>query len=345
MPSTQKALFLEKKFGSLVLNETEIYKPGPGQVLIKIQATSLNPVDWKIQKYGVFVENYPAILGTDVAGDVEEVGEGVTEFKKGDRVFTQGQFKNDLASFQQYTLAGASILARIPPNLTYEQASALPVALTVTYVGLYNQNPYGLGFAPPVSQENQGKYAGTPLVVLGGASSVGQLVLQFAKLSGFSAITTASLKHTEFLKSLGAAHVLDRNLSGSELIAEINKITGNKPIQFVYDSISSASTQQVGLDILAPEGQMITVLPISVKVPEDKAVFAALGLPALPHNVELLETLYHDKISGFLEKGIIKANNVEVLPNGLNGIPDGMARMAADQISGLKLVARPQDIA
>jgi NADPH:quinone reductase-like Zn-dependent oxidoreductase len=346
MPATQKALFLDKKFGNLVINETEIYKPGPGEVLIKIQATSLNPVDWKIQKYGIFLEDFPAILGTDIAGDVEAVGEGVTEFKKGDRVFSQGQFSNNKASFQQYTIADANTLARIPPNLTYDQASALPVALTVVYVGLYNQNPHGVGFAPPVSEETQGKYAGTPLVVLGGSSSVGQLVLQFAKLSGFSPIiTTASLKHTEFLKSLGATNVLDRNLPTSELIAEVKNITGNKPIKVVYDAISSASTQQQGIDLLAVGGQMVTVLPHAVKIPEDKTVLAALGLLKLPHNVELLQTLYHDKLSGFLEKGIIKANNVEVLPDGLNGIAGGLARMEADQVSGLKLVALPQETA
>jgi NADPH:quinone reductase-like Zn-dependent oxidoreductase len=209
---------------------------------------------------------------------------------------------------------------------------------------LYNQNPHGLGIAPPVSKETQGKYAGTPLVVLGGASSVGQLVLQFAKLSGFSPIiTTASPKHTEFLKSLGATDVLDRNLPQSELSAEINKITGNKPIHLLYDAISSASTQQVGLDLVASGGQLATVLPATVKVPEDKTVLFILGSPAAPHNLELVQTLYHDKISGFLEKGIIKANNVEVLPNGLNGIPNGLARMAADQVSGLKLVVHPQE--
>lgn len=85
-PSTQKALLLEKKYGDLVLKDVEVYKPGPGELLVKIHATSLNPVDWKIQKLGMFVEDFPAILGTDIAGEVAEVGEGVTDFKVGDRV-------------------------------------------------------------------------------------------------------------------------------------------------------------------------------------------------------------------------------------------------------------------
>ncbi|KAH9481174.1 Zinc-type alcohol dehydrogenase-like protein C2E1P3.01 [Psilocybe cubensis] len=343
MPTTQKSLVLDKKFGNLVIQDTEIYKPGPGEILIKVQATSLNPVDWKIQKYGAFLEEFPAVLGTDVAGDVEELGEGVTEFKKGDRVFIQGRFENRASSFQQYTTAVAESVARIPPNFTYEQVAALPVVLTCAYVGLYNQQPYGLGIAPPVDESTQGTYAGTPIVVLGGATSVGQIALQLAKLSGFSPIfTTASLKHTEFLKSLGATAVLDRSLSSSDIISEIKKVT-DKPINLLYDAVSSAATQQLGLDILSAGGQMITVLPLAVKVPEDKKVIPILGLLRSPENVELTRTLYHDKIAGWLEKGVIKPNNIEILPNGLAGIPDGLKRMEADQVSGLKLVARPQE--
>ncbi|KDR68598.1 hypothetical protein GALMADRAFT_256880 [Galerina marginata CBS 339.88] len=345
MPATQKALFLDKQHGNFVLGETEIYKPGPGEVLIKINSTSLNPVEWRIQRFEVFIQHFPAILGGDIAGDVEEVGEGVTEFKKGDRVFTHGQYMNRFAAFQQYAIAFASTVARIPPNVTYDQAASLPVVLTVTYVGLYNRNPFGVGLSPPISEETQGKYAGTPIVVLGGSSSVGQLVLQFAKLSGFSPIiTTASVKHTELLKSLGATHVLDRNLPADDLVAEVKKIAG-KSIDLVYDSVSAADTQQVGLDLLAPGGQLLIVDQPSVKVPEDKTVIAALGVLRLPHNIELLETLYHDKISGFLEKGIIKANNVEVLPGGLAGIVDGLARLEANKVSGLKLVAHPHETA
>jgi NADPH:quinone reductase-like Zn-dependent oxidoreductase len=83
---SQKALCLDKKCGDYVVVDMPIWKPGPGEVLIKVMATSLNPVDWKIRKYGFFLEEFPAILGTDVAGTVEELGEGVLEWKKGDRV-------------------------------------------------------------------------------------------------------------------------------------------------------------------------------------------------------------------------------------------------------------------
>ena len=83
----QTALLLDEKFGKFVLKTIPVPKPGPGDILVKVQAAALNPVDWKAQKYGIFAQEYPALLGTDIAGDVEELGEGVTDFKKGDRVW------------------------------------------------------------------------------------------------------------------------------------------------------------------------------------------------------------------------------------------------------------------
>lgn len=82
----QKALLLVAKFGDFAVRSKAIPAPGPGELLLKNEAAALNPADWKVQKYGRFVETFPAILGFDVAGTVEAVGEGVTEFKKGDRV-------------------------------------------------------------------------------------------------------------------------------------------------------------------------------------------------------------------------------------------------------------------
>lgn len=87
MSSTQqKALILPTKQGEFVVGAIDIPTPGPGHLLVKIHSSGLNPVDWKIQKYGRLVETYPAVLGTDIAGVVEAVGEGVTAFEKGQHV-------------------------------------------------------------------------------------------------------------------------------------------------------------------------------------------------------------------------------------------------------------------
>jgi len=85
----QKALFLNKTTEEFIVADAEVYKPGPGEVLIKVQAAPLNPLDWKIQKkHLAFAHQLPeqAIIGEEISGDIVEVGEGVTNVQKGDRV-------------------------------------------------------------------------------------------------------------------------------------------------------------------------------------------------------------------------------------------------------------------
>jgi NADPH:quinone reductase-like Zn-dependent oxidoreductase len=88
MSTKQQALWLESKQGKFVVGSRVIPKAAPGELLVKVKAAALDPVDWKIQQ-GIFSlsDTYPMVLGTDIAGDVEEVGEGVTKFSKGDRVY------------------------------------------------------------------------------------------------------------------------------------------------------------------------------------------------------------------------------------------------------------------
>lgn len=82
----QNALRLETKQGGLVLGKRPVPSPGPGDLLVKIHATGLNPLDWKIQTWNVFDINLPVVLGAEAAGEVEQVGEGVVGWNKGDRV-------------------------------------------------------------------------------------------------------------------------------------------------------------------------------------------------------------------------------------------------------------------
>ena len=112
-PTQQKALFLQSKQGEFSLGTRDVPKPGAGDILVKNEAVGLNPVDWKIQAFGLFAEKYPAILGLDATGTVEAVGEGVTAFKKGDHVIYQGFLDNDRANFQQYTLISESLAAKV----------------------------------------------------------------------------------------------------------------------------------------------------------------------------------------------------------------------------------------
>ena len=85
-PPQQKVLYLTKKNGPFEVHTADVPKAGPGQLLVKVEATGINPVDWKIQLWGLFIEKFPSILGSDIVGTVEELGEGVSGFAKGDRV-------------------------------------------------------------------------------------------------------------------------------------------------------------------------------------------------------------------------------------------------------------------
>ena len=133
--------------------------------------------------------------------------------------------------------------------------------------------------------------------------------LQLAKLSGFSPIiTTASLKHAESLESLGATHVIDRNISASSLASEVASITQNAPLKYAVDAISLADTQQAAYDLLAPGGQLAVVLPVAAKTTKEKHIHFVIGLINYPSNVELLNTLFHDNIERLLKEGIIKVS-------------------------------------
>ncbi|TFK71476.1 GroES-like protein [Pluteus cervinus] len=342
--STQKALYLLEAKGRLAVGDAPIYNPGAGELLVKLYATALNPVDWKFIEQDVFVQflsSYPAVVGSDGAGEVVEIGEGVTGFEKGDKVFFQGGYEPKYGTFQQYTLADAGATAKIPEGISYDQASTFPVALTAAYLGLYK----GLGLAPlTAAGRGIGAYANTPLVIIGGSSNVGQFALQLAQASGFSPIiTTASLKHTEFLKSLGATHIIDRKIPLSSLPSEVAKIT-DKSILHVLDAISLSDTQQASYDLLSHGGKLTIVLhkTLTQKEGDGKEVVHIVGVRNHPGHRELLVDGYKHWPE-WVKTGLLRPSQVEVVSNGLAGIPDGLKRLQNDQVSGVKLVAHPFD--
>ncbi|KAG5637959.1 hypothetical protein H0H81_002487 [Sphagnurus paluster] len=319
MSLTQKALFIESKHGPFKVSERDIPTPGPGQLLVRIEAVGLNPVDWKIQKYGFIVETYPAIIGSEIAGVVERVADGVEGFAR-----------------------EADSAAKIPSHLSFEEAATIPATLATAFVGLYLPLPHGVGLVPPLETANRGKYSRKSLVVIGGATSVGQFVIQLAKLSGFSCIiATASLKHSEYLRSIGATHVLDRNLDKAALAAEVSKITSN-PIEIVFDTVSLPKTQEIGYSLLSPGGNIALLLPASFTPIKGKNIVNVMGFFTPPYSREL-GLQFYKKLEELLDAGLIKPLRFEVVPGGLNAVVDGLERLQADKVSGVKLVVRPHE--
>ncbi|TBU24591.1 GroES-like protein [Dichomitus squalens] len=289
VPSHQKALFLEAKQGQWAVRTTEVRKPGSGDIVVKVEAAALGGVEWKIQAWGILIKDYPAILGMDGAGTVVELGEGVTTFAVGDRVMFQGNWDiltgTIYGTFLQYFTAPAQFVAKAD------------YALSAKY------------FAPWLPG-GRGKYAGKPIVILGGPTSHGQYATQFAHLSGFSPIiTTASLHNADLLKSFGATHVLDRKLPAEEIRARVSEIAGG-PVGLVYDTVSVSATFPLAVALAAPGSTVLTVqwAPeelVAQAMKDGKAVHMVLGFYNAPVNREIGATLLAS-LPELLESGDIK---------------------------------------
>ncbi|KAG9317694.1 chaperonin 10-like protein [Chiua virens] len=340
--ATQKALWLPKIGAEFTVGTHAIPEPGPGEVLVKMEAIALNPLEWKIRQSGFFmVKEYPAIVGEDGAGVVHKVGDGVTNLSKGDRIFFQTSFGNDYGTYQQYCLTNAARAIKIPSNISFEQAASVATGLSPFAVATYAQQPQGLGFTPPF-EGGVGKYANQPIVIMGGASSLGQYAIQLANLSGFSPIiTTASLHNQDFLISLGATHVLDRTLSVADLRAQVAQIT-HVPISYIFDAVSLRETQQTALSLLAPGGTLVVVTGKLVQEEDNKKVQMVIGSFHMPPN-RALGAKFSTALTTWLAEGAIKPSKIEVLPGGLNGIVPGLKRLETNGVSAMKLVVRPRE--
>ncbi|KAJ7164945.1 chaperonin 10-like protein [Mycena filopes] len=329
---SQKSLLYPSKQAAFVLAEQPIPIPGPGELLVSVRAAALNPADSQMQAYGILVEDFPTVLGFDAAGIVEQVGEGVTAFVKGDRVLYPCIYPGSLTSggFQQYAIARAKFVAKVPSNVSLDEAASIPATFSTAALPLYDDVKvakfWDVDFKP----------ANKPILIFAGATSVGQFVIQFAKLSGFSPIiTTASLHNTELLKGYGATHVIDRRAFSPEAVA---KITAS-PISLIYDAIWTPATRKAGLDLLAPDGVLLTVQPGEHG---DKRIIGVYGTVYAPRHDATGQELY-THLSQWLADGVIQPNRVEVLPGGLNGVKVGCERLQNDLVSGVKLVVRPHE--
>ncbi|KAH6655945.1 chaperonin 10-like protein [Truncatella angustata] len=246
----------------LVIEEGQLPKAGPGEIVIKNAAVSINPIDWKIQAYGFYFSKYPHILGTDVAGHVEMVGSGVTRLAKGDRVIAHchGLHTKNPANggFQNYTVATDALISPIPDSLSFEQAVVLPLALSTACAGLYPKHLLNLPLPSVIKPEKTGK----TILIWGGASSVGATAIQLATFSGVRVVTTASAANHSFVKSLGADAVFD--YKSSTVIEDVTHALTGTDFAGVYDAVSMDSSFDAVasiLDNLGHKQPVATVLP------------------------------------------------------------------------------------
>ncbi|KUJ15071.1 GroES-like protein [Mollisia scopiformis] len=321
------------------------------EVLIQITATAINPVDWKLRDDFGDMLTYPAVLGSDAAGNIAAVGDEVTTLSVGDRVFFQGIIGNsDASTFQQYCKMPAVLVGKTPSRISDEQAGATSLSSMAAATALYSDT--GFAIQPPWTEGGEQSGQGKAIIILGGSSSVGQYAIQLARISGFQRIITNSSKsHFAALQRLGATEVLDRS---SATPADYAAATHGLEATHVLDAISIETTTLLAIDILQQlkGGDVVTLLPKMqqpIKPPHpdpQRPVHTkrVVGLGSLPENRHISEPLMNalGGDDGWLAKGIFVPINVEIVTGGLAALEMALAKNKKG-VSGVKIVIRPHE--
>lgn len=220
---TNNAAWINAKHAQLAVGSAPYSPPGDDQIVIRNHAVAINPVDWIIQAVGSVTYRwlrYPTVLGSDVAGEVVEVGRAVTRFRVGDRVLGHavGTDKDSNraceGAFQLYSVVLERMACPIPDTMPFEDAAVVPLAVSTASCGLFQKDQLGLHH-PSVNAEPTGE----TVLVWGGSTSVGSNAIQLAVAAGYEVITTASPRNFDFVTSLGASHVFDYN--GPSVVEDI----------------------------------------------------------------------------------------------------------------------------
>jgi len=221
-----KALFTNTYESDFVTTETAKPTPKKGEVLVKIHASGVNPIDNKIRlglsPYASPV--LPAILGTDLAGVIEEIGEGVTDFKVGDEVYgLAGGVLGVQGTLAEYTAVDADLLAIKPKNLTMREAAAIPLVLLTAWEGLIDRAKV---------------QKGDKVLVHAGAGGVGHMVVQLAKNLGADVYATVSSQKADIVKDFGATPIDYKTATVEDYV---NQYTDGKGFDIIYDTVGGQS--------------------------------------------------------------------------------------------------------
>lgn len=212
-----QAAYIPAKKARLEVSTAEYTEPGENKITVKNVAVAINPLDWFKQGSGdLFAPwiKYPFIMGSDLAGEVVQVGPGVTRFKVGDRVVAHAvgmdkrSNKSSEGAFQEYTVVQTNLTSHIPDHISYEAACVIPLGLSTASCGLFMKDYLALRYPTnekPVSVPDKKE----AILIWGGSTSVGCNAIQLATAAGYEVITTAGPRNHDLLRKLGAVAVFD----------------------------------------------------------------------------------------------------------------------------------------
>jgi len=337
-----KAIVLQGEPGKAALVTDRPYpKPRPGYVLVDVKAVALNPTDWK---HIDFINSKDSLSGCDYAGVVAETGTGYSkEWKVGDRIcgFAHGgnEYQPEDGAFAERIAVKADIQMRVPDYMSFEEASTLGVGVVTCGQGLFQQ----MGLNLPNEPSTKGEF----VFIYGGSSATGSLGLQFAKLAGYTPITTCSPRNFDLVKSLGAAAVFDYH--DADCAAKIKEYTKGD-LKYVWDTISLPPTAKLCAEVISSGGVYGSIL--QVEFPRDDVKhtmslgYTAVGEPVKkgsfipsPDNAPDFEFAkkWFQIVDPILQQGQLKVHPPKV-DKGLENVMEGLDLMRKDKVSGQKLV-------
>lgn len=221
-------------------------QPAGRDLLVRVKAVSVNPVDTKVRAPKDKIEQTPKILGWDAAGIVEAVGNEVSLFQPGDEVYYAGDITRP-GSNAELQLVDERIVGKKPKSLSFAEAAALPLTAITAWESLFDR--LGLDW--------NSDHSGTVLLIIGGAGGVGSIGIQLAKLAGLTVIATASRPDTEsWVRELGADHVINHHSSLPEQIRAL----GIKNVPCIANFSNTDLHWQGMAEIVSPQGKIVGIV-------------------------------------------------------------------------------------
>lgn len=263
-----KAIRIHAYGGADNLHYDEVPRPDPqpGQVLVRVHAAGVNPIDWKIREgylKQLFDYPLPLILGTDVAGVVEAVGAGVTTLQVGQDVY--GVVDMTLSgAYAEYALGYAEAIAPKPQSLDYIHAASVPIAAMTAWQALFDEADL---------------QPGQTVLIHGAAGGVGGYAIQFAKWKGAQVIATASAANIDYVKNLGADRAIDYAAQSFEREVQ--------DVDVVLDLVGG-ETQARSWQIIRSGGVLVSTI----------------GVPSsgIPENIRAIPIFVNPKAAGQLQQ-------------------------------------------
>jgi NADPH:quinone reductase-like Zn-dependent oxidoreductase len=270
----------------LVLEETPRPQADEGELLIRVHAAGINPLDWKVRDGHLkarMKHRLPLIPGWDVSGVVEALGPGVTTFKIGDAVYGMLDFMRN-GAYAEYVAAGSRNLAIKPNTMDHIQAGAVPLAALTAWQSLF---------------EVAGLESGQTVLIHAAAGGVGHFAVQFAKWKKVRVIGTASAGNEDFLRELGADEVIDYNSTRFEEAV--------RDVDVVLDTIGG-DTRQRSWQVLKKGGILVATLSISSQETAQHPGVRGEGIMVHPDTAQLTQ------IAALIDAGHLKPAVTTILP-------------------------------